>query len=164
VLELAHYPEQHPELGRMLSTHRGRPRAGGAVLWVAPLLVIGGIVTAIEVLIDLVKGAAFASVSDLLPGIAAIAVGVALLAYALFVWRQSLGIYEHGFVLHRLTGTRVVRWADIRSATPTSRNDSSGRTFEIDVELRSGSGFTLTDALGGIEPQAELFRRRGGLG
>ena len=83
-------------------------------------------------------------------------------ARCVWLWRQTLGIYEGGFALHRLTGRRVVPWSEVAGALARRETDQTGTRFVIEIELRDGGTVVLTDALTGIEPQAALFQDRGG--
>jgi hypothetical protein len=158
--ELAPLPEIHRELGRVLSRHHGKALAGGTILYVGALLVLAGVVQLFHGVADLVSGGG--GLDELAMAFAAFLGAGLILLRCLYLWRQSLGIYEHGFTIQRLFGTRVIRWDEIESATAVRRSDSLGHHFDIEVELRRGGGVTLTDALSDIESQAQLFQTCGG--
>ncbi|MFO0697217.1 MAG: PH domain-containing protein [Polyangiales bacterium] len=153
-------PAVHPQLGRILSEHRGRPFSGGVWFYFTGLFLVGAfyqLALGVSAWLDgLVDGMTFLS-SLLLFALAA-----AGAARCVWLWRQTLGIYEGGFALHRLTGRRVVPWSEVAGALARRETDQTGTRFVIEIELRDGGTVVLTDALTGIEPQAALFQDRGG--
>lgn len=161
MLELETLPSVHPAFGRVLSTHEGRPLAGGIWFYFGGLAVIGAISALVDWVGDLIGG--YATVSGLLTVFAVLAIAALVGLRCVYLWRQRLGIYEGGFVIARIGKTRAVAWSEIENVRAIRERDSLGHRFVIDVELRDGGTVTLTDALDRIEGQTGIFQNRGGL-
>jgi len=135
--------ETSPTLGRVISRHHGRILAGGWLLYVGGLLVVGAVMA-------LVKGQAG---TDRLGFLAGLAAGVLLLLVSFLKWQQSVTLYEGGFTWTRLLlGTRTVRWdevADVRAAQIYSRQ--TGRSYRLEVDTRTGGRLVLTGAVAHVE-------------
>lgn len=160
-LPVAPLPDVHPALGRKVSEHLGRPLAGGVLLYVGGIFVVTSFYQLANALSEL--GAGTFPTSSLISFAGTLVVGAALLARCVYLWRQSLGIYERGFAVHRVTGDRVVSWTDIAEVTALRERSSLGSTFSIELALRDGRTVVLTDALAGLEAQTALFQNRGGM-
>lgn len=158
---VAPLPETHGELGRILTRHYGRASSGGVWIYVSAILFLAGIVQAFNGVASLISNDG--GLDELATALGAF-LGAGLVGlYCMFLWRQSLGIYEHGFAIHRIIGSKVVRWDNVESATAIRHTGSLGQRLEIVVEFRNGGGVTLTDALSDIEGQSQLFQMRGGV-
>lgn len=127
------------EMGRSLSVHRGSFGAGGWLWYVSAVCLLAaasgfaGVGTAAK--------QAFAERAP--ASVGALVMGVAFLVVPLLRWRQTVEIFEHGFVwsrLHRVlrvaaTEVREVRW--LKHQTKRSAQD------EVKVDLGNGQRHSI---------------------
>jgi hypothetical protein len=133
------------ELGQRVSLHRGTFGAGGWLWYIAGLLVLSGV-------LGLGKGGLAGDSQQALSGVAALGIGAVVLIVPLLRWRQSVEVFERGFVWQRLYGTLQVAREDIRSATMITHHGRQGTRVEVKVDLASGSDCSIV----GVEQPEQL--------
>lgn len=137
-------------LGRTLSTHTGLFSSGGWFWYIGGILLAAG-------LFNLVKGAANASMSDVVTALVTLALAPLALALPVLRWRQTLTIYEEGFVSQRLLfGEKVVPRASIGSVTRIQHYSRMGAFVELVVKLKDGTELSMS-GLDGAEQAANLI-------
>ncbi len=161
VSALTPMPREEPSLGHLLSEHHGGVLSGKWLLVIMVICFLAGIAQAVAgvraLLEHVIDVTAFGS------AVLVFVVGLGLFVRSVWLWRQSLGIYEGGFVIRRLTGTRTVRWSEIESARAVREYSSWGTRFFVEVTLRSGAMIVLSDALSGFEAQSSVIVNHAGL-
>ena len=131
----------HPTFGRHVMTFPGSVAAGGWFWYVGAIVLVAAVV-------QIAQAASPGLVSKASPGgsvamgLAGLAAGVALLAIPVLRWRQSVEVYERGFVWRGLLGASPVSGADIvrsqdRQAHRQSRQLRRGRSDSCPVAARA---------------------------
>jgi hypothetical protein len=133
------------ELGQRVSLHRGSFGAGGWSWYLAGICLLSGVV-------GLVKGAAAGDPQQLLTGAIALGVGVVLLIMPVLRWKQTVEVFERGFVWTRLYGVVQVAREEIRNATMITHRSKQGTRVEVKVELANGKGYSIV----GVEQPEQL--------
>jgi hypothetical protein len=67
-------------------------------------------------------------------------------------WRQTVDVFERGFVWKRLYGERQVARAEIRNATMITHHSRQGTRVEVKVELANGKSCSIV----GVEQPEQL--------
>jgi hypothetical protein len=138
----------HPTLGRMVSQHQGRMLAGGWLIYIGLILVASGCLA----LVKMAQG------EEAVPGGGdplVIAAGFAIGALFLFIsyrrWKQSLTVYEGGFVWARGRRERAVRWDEVADYNALTTHSRNGASYELTVRTRDGKTLVLTDAIENVQ-------------
>jgi hypothetical protein len=79
----------------------------------------------------------------LLGGIAVLLVGPLILAIPLWRWKQSLEIFEGGFVWTRLTGVVTVMRDEIQSVEHITHESRQGSYVELLISLTNGKSRSI---------------------
>jgi hypothetical protein len=134
-------------LGRSISTHRGTFSSGGMLWYLGAIFVLSGIVS-------FVKPPAGYSPSDVvLIGVGGLVAGTGCLFVAFSRLRQTVEIFEHGFVWTRLTGAKTVMRSDVTdSKVVTVVTRKRGTSVRVVVSLRSGRELKMV----GLENPTQL--------
>lgn len=148
------------DLGPVISEHQGRIAAGGIGWYIGGLMFGASIVGVFKSLI----AGAFSEVLYML----VFAIGTGLWLFWLFAkWKQSLTIYQHGFVHRRVVGApRTVRFDEVnqvevyRQASRQSLH-TKGLHVEVTLYLRAGGTLVLSNDIADIE-QLAVYAQPGG--
>jgi hypothetical protein len=133
------------ELGQRVSLHRGTFGAGGWLWYLAFVCLLAGV-------LGLVKGGAAGDSQQALTGVVALGVGLVLLIVPILRWKQTVEVFERGFVWKRLHGVLQVARADIRNATMITHRSRQGTRVEVKVELARGKSCSIV----GVEQPEQL--------
>jgi hypothetical protein len=133
------------ELGQRVSSHRGTFGAGGWLWYLAIILLLSGVV-------GLVKGGAAGDSDQMLTGVLALGASAVTAIVPLLRWRQTVDVFERGFVWKRLYGERQVARAEIRNATMITHHSRQGTRVEVKVELANGKSCSIV----GVEQPEQL--------
>ena len=125
--------------GRALSVHKGMVSAGGWLWYIGGILVL-------SFAGNLYKG-------DMWLALGSLIFGILLLISPLLRWRQSMELFENGFVLKRLTGTRSVSRDEIAFAKLTSHYSRIGHSVEVEIGLKNGAAFSVV----GMSDSEQLY-------
>jgi hypothetical protein len=123
-------------LGRSVSVHRGTISAGLTLWYVGALFVVSSLLGIYQGLTGKAAEQAWISVVGLPVGL-----GVVFVAYVR--WKQTLEIFEDGFVWKRLIGTHSVAHARIKEVKHITHRSRRGTYVEIVVELTSGKKLSI---------------------
>jgi hypothetical protein len=133
------------ELGQRVSSHRGTFGAGGWLWYLAIVFLLSGVV-------GLVKGGAAGDSDQMLTGVLALGASAVTAIVPMLRWRQTVDVFERGFVWKRLYGERQVARADIRNATMITHHSRQGTRVEVKVELQNGKSCSIV----GVEQPEQL--------
>ncbi|MEO8902747.1 MAG: hypothetical protein ABI488_12010 [Polyangiaceae bacterium] len=131
-------------LGRRVSLHRGSFAAGGWSWYLAGICLVAGV-------LGLVHGVAGDS-QQLVTGALALGVGIVLLIMPVLRWKQSVEVFERGFVWTRLSGTVQVAREEIRNVTLITHRSRQGTRVEVKVDLTNGK----TRSIVGVQQPEQL--------
>jgi hypothetical protein len=118
-------------LGRPLSIHRGKFSAGGSAWYIGGVLVVAGLVGIVQGLLG--KGLEHSGI-----GLVGLVIGLVVLLLPLARWKQTLEIFENGFVWKRLFGTTTVTRDQIVAAKYKQFNEKLNTVLEFSIELNGG--------------------------
>ena len=127
------------QLGRRLSFHKGLFTAGGWLWYIGGILVL-------SFFANLVKG-------EIVLAFASLGCGLLCLIAPVLKWRQSLAVFEHGFVWQRLTGARSVRKEEVAQATMTTHTSRAGSYVEVEILLSDDRELSVV----GVSEPEQLF-------
>jgi len=136
-------------LGQSISKHRGTFGAGGLFWYLGGLAVLAGLIALARV-VSPAPGQTAAETA--MTGLAALVVGALCLLMPVSRWRQSVEVFEHGFVWTHLLGARTVARADIAGVELLTSHTRMGSVTKVTVSLRSGKEITLA----GLENAVQL--------
>jgi len=138
-------------LGQLVARHNGTFVAGGTLWYIGGILVASGIVSFVHPTPGL-------SGSDaVLIGVGGLVAGAVCLFVALLRLRQTVEVFEQGFVWTRLIGTVTVARSDVADAkvvtTVVRKNGQNvGSTTKVVISLRNGK----TIKMNGLEKPSQL--------
>jgi hypothetical protein len=127
-------------LGQPISKHPGTFGAGGWLWYVAAVLIFGGVAALFRMGSPPPGQAALDMV---VTGAVGIGVGGLLLLLPLARLRQSVEVFEHGFVWKRMFGTQVVPRSEITNVELLTVNRNMGAITKVTVTLRMGQSLCL---------------------
>jgi len=123
--------------GRSVSIHRGMFSAGLTLWYVGGVFVAGGAIGMFQSLTG--KAAA----DSLGVGAVGLVVGMCVLFVAHLRWKQTLEIFEGGFVWKRLIGTNSATREQIRKVEHVTHRSRRGTYIEVAVELTTGTHLSI---------------------
>jgi hypothetical protein len=136
-------------LGRSIGKHRGTFAAGGWFWYLGGVLVLAGIVGLTRIN-NPPPGQTAGSIA--MTALAGAVAGALCLLMPISRWRQSVEVFEHGFVWTHMLGARTVARADIAGVELLTKYTKMGSVTKVIVALRSGRRVTLT----GLENPEQL--------
>jgi hypothetical protein len=128
------------ELGRSMSIHRGTFWAGGYLWYVGAVCLVGGFIAMGKGVMSSEVGA---TGQGLAAGLGTILLGLGVLAVPMLRWKQSLEIFEGGFVWTRLTGVVTVRRDEIEKVEHITHRSAQGEKVELIVFLTNGKSRSI---------------------
>ncbi len=150
-------PMDQEELGRPVAELRGKWSAGGWMIYVGLLLVVAGVANVVSAL-----KSASGLVEGLTMGVPLLLICWAIGGLMLFVcaarWRQQVTIFERGFRHQKLTGNRLIRFADIACVDHVITRYKSSYRRHVRLELTNGKRYSVSD-LTDTETLANIIRR-----
>ncbi len=122
------------QFGARLATHRGSPLAASVLAYVGVLFWIGAGAQLLEAHAE--------------QGVLLAALGTCLWWIPLLRWRQSLEVFEHGFVWHRLWGTLRIADREVMGAELIDHQGRIGYYQEVAVTLVDGRALSIKGLMG----------------
>jgi hypothetical protein len=125
-------------LGQSLATHRGTFTSGAVLWYVGAILVASGVVSFVN------PPAGYSAADAALIGVAGLVSGAGCLFVAFSRLRQTIEVFEHGFVWSRPMGTKTVMRSDVTEAkVVTVISRKRGASISVVVSLRNGRELKL---------------------
>jgi len=125
------------ELGRSMSVHRGTFLAGGYLWYVGAVCVVGGFLA-------IGKGVVSGDIGQgVLGGLGGILLGLGVLVIPVLRWKQTLEIFEGGFVWTRLTGVVTVTRDQIEKVEHITHRSRQGEHVEVLISLTNGKSRSI---------------------
>jgi hypothetical protein len=137
-------------LGAYVAGYRGSPKTGVALTMAGVVFIGLGLMNLVVGMVELLRRTEDA---PLYLGIAPclLVLGALVLLPILVRWRQSVDLFEHGFVWKRITRTLTIRRDQIRSVARSLRKTRYEEYVVLDIELSHGkvriAGLTRGDEL-----------------
>ncbi len=141
-------------LGQSLSKHRGTFGGGGWLWYLGGVFELGALVTLVKI-VNVPPGQSAASIAG--NALILMGVGAALLIFPVLRLKQTVEVFEHGFVWTRLIGTRIVPRTAIEEARVLTETDRMGSITRVITTLRDGEEITMS-GLEGAEQLANFLR------
>ena len=130
-------------MGQRVAVHRGTFGAGGRLWYLGGICALAGVVGLIK---------AGADSQKLLTALIALGIAPLLLIVPVLRWKQTVEVFEQGFVWTRLYGSVQAARADIRNVTLITHHSRQGTRIEVKVELAGGKSYSMV----GVEQPEQL--------
>jgi hypothetical protein len=128
-------------LGRRVALHEGDFSGGGWLWYIGAISLLSGVAWLFA------PGASRSSASSpaqrMFIALAALIVGAGCTLVAVYRWRQSVEVYDRGFVWRRLGGSTVVHRGEMSEAKKVVWESRHFTVVTVEVTLRDGRELTL---------------------